>query len=228
MSLLPTLLLVHGAWHGPWCWQLVINELPDVDVRTVALPSSGNDPATLGDLRDDAAAVASAVAAIDGPVVVVAHSYGGIPVTEALGAADNVRRLVYLGGFQLEVGDSALSSMAADPPAYLEVHEKDGYFTVRRPQEIFYGDVDPELAREAVAKLGLQSLASGFQPLTQAAWHTIPSTYVICEADATIPLPAQEAMSKRAQTVRRLATAHSPFLSQPAALAALLRQELAP
>ncbi|MEU8006493.1 alpha/beta hydrolase [Catellatospora sp. NPDC049111] len=83
MGTTPSLLLVHGAWHGPWAWQQLIDQLSDLDVHTVALPTSGDDPATLGDLYDDAAAVNAAVAAISGPVVVVAHSYGGAPVTQA-------------------------------------------------------------------------------------------------------------------------------------------------
>ncbi|WP_329218769.1 alpha/beta hydrolase [Streptomyces sp. NBC_01485] len=237
MSAPPALLLVHGAWHGPWCWRQLIDELPDVDVRTVALPSSGSSsggdpgapggPGVLGDLRDDAAAVAEAVAAIDGPVVVVAHSYGGVPVTEALGSVGDVRRLVYLCAFQLEVGDSLLSSVGGAPPPWWEVHEREGYTVPLEPERVFYGDVDPELARQAVARIGPQSLASFSQPLTRAAWHTLPSTYVICEADGATPPFVQEAMSARAQEVRRLDASHSPFLSRPAGLAALLREELA-
>ncbi|SES49616.1 Pimeloyl-ACP methyl ester carboxylesterase [Streptomyces sp. yr375] len=230
MSALPALLLVHGAWHGPWCWRQLIDELPDIDVRTVALPSSGDDTAAsgvLGDLRDDAAVVAEAVAAIDGPVVVVAHSYGGVPVTEALGSVGDVRRLVYLCAFQLDVGDSLLSSVGGTPPPWWEVREREGHIVALEPERVFYGDVDPELVEQAVAQVGVQSLASFSQPLTRAAWHTLPSTYVVCEADCAIPPFAQEAMSNRAQEVRRLDASHSPFLSRPAELAALLREELA-
>jgi pimeloyl-ACP methyl ester carboxylesterase len=95
-----------------------------------------------------------------------------------------------------------------------------------RPEEIFYADVDPQTAQEAVGQLGLQSFQSVSQPLTKAAWRTIPSTYIICEQDAAIPVFAQEAMSQRAQKVLRMDTSHSPFLSRPAELAELLRKEL--
>ncbi|MFJ5260469.1 alpha/beta hydrolase [Streptomyces sp. NPDC088387] len=230
MSALPVLLLVHGAWHGPWCWEQLIDELPDVDVRTVALPSSGTggggDAGALGDLRDDAAVVAHAVAEIDGPVVVVAHSYGGVPVTEALGSAANVRRVVYLCAFQLDAGESVLSAVGGTPPPWWDVREDDGTVAALDPEQVFYGDVEPGLRARAVAQVGLQSLAAFSQPLTQAAWHTLPSTYVICEADGAIPPFAQEAMSGRARDVRRLDASHSPFLSRPAELAALLREEL--
>ncbi len=62
-----TLVLVHRAWHGPWCWELLIEQLSGVELRTVALASSGSDPSTLGDLYDDAETVRSAVADVDGP-----------------------------------------------------------------------------------------------------------------------------------------------------------------
>ncbi|MEU1600739.1 alpha/beta hydrolase [Streptomyces sp. NPDC005708] len=229
---LPTLLLVHGAWHGPWCWQPLIEHLPDVDVRTVALPSSGADPADLGDLYDDAAAVAKTLASIGGPTVIVGHSYGGSPITEAATHVDNVVRLVYVTALMLDVGDSVLSAADGVYPPYWHVQERPGghsdkgFFTVSQPLETLYGDVDPELARLSAAKLGHQSLASVTQPLTEAAWRAVPSTYVVCEADAAIPVPLQEAMAQRAQRRRRLDCAHSPFLSKPAKLARILREEL--
>ncbi|MEV4496371.1 alpha/beta hydrolase [Micromonospora arborensis] len=231
MSSFPSLLLVHGAWHGPWVWQSLVERFPDIDIHTVALPSVGNDPTALGDLYDDAAVVKAAVAAIDGPVVVVAHSYGGAPVTEALAAADNVRRIVYLAAFQPDVGDSLFSTAGGVAPPWWEVHEQSdlkgkGHIVPAQPREVFYGDVEPEIAEQAIAQLGLQSWASTQQPLTEAAWRTIPSTYIICEADNALPPFAQELMSKRAERVLRMNSSHSPFLSQPAELAALIRAEL--
>ncbi|RKR88942.1 pimeloyl-ACP methyl ester carboxylesterase [Micromonospora pisi] len=231
MNRTPSVLLVHGAWHGPWVWQSLVEQLPDIDIHTVALPSSGNDPAALGDLYDDAAVVKAAVAAIDGPVVVVAHSYAGAPVTEALSAAENVLRIVYLAAFQLDVGDSLFSSAGGVAPPWWEVHEQaelkgKGHIKASQPREVFYGDVDPEIAEQAVAQLGLQGWASTQQPLTRAAWQTIPSTYIICEADNAIPPFVQELMAKRAERVLRMNSSHSPFLSQPAELAALIRAEL--
>ncbi|MEO3748104.1 alpha/beta hydrolase [Plantactinospora sp. B5E13] len=232
MNSVPALLLVPGAWHGPWAWQPLIEQLPDIDVHTVALPSSGDDPAALGDLYDDAAVVKAAVAAMNGPVTVVAHSYGGAPVTEALDAADNVRRIIYLAAFQPDIGDSLFSSAGGVAPPWWEVHEDadltgGGHLKALRPREIFYGDVDPEIAAQAIARLGLQSWASTQQPVTRAAWHTIPSTYVVCEADNALPPFAQEMMAKRAERVLRMNSSHSPFLSRPAELAALVRAELA-
>ncbi|WP_433293630.1 alpha/beta hydrolase [Pseudonocardia sp. CA-142604] len=230
MTPLPALLLVHGAWHGPWAWQRLIEQLPDVDVHTVALPSTGSDPAALGNLYDDAAAVTTAVAAIDGPVVVLAHSYGGHPVTQAVASAGNVRRLVYLAAFQLDVGEAPHSIMGDDMPG-LEVHVgmgEDGgaYIELTDPVEILYGDLDPGLAQQSVAQLRFQSLVAVTQPLTEAAWRHHPSTYLICEADSALPPSVQEMMAKRAERVRRIQSSHSPFLSRPTELAGLIRDEL--
>ncbi|MFD4589017.1 alpha/beta hydrolase [Streptomyces sp. NPDC058434] len=233
MSTLPTLVLVHGAWHGTWCWQPLIDQLPDLDIRTVALPSSGQDPAVLGDLYDDAEAVANAVAAVGGPTVLVGHSYGGSPLTEAAATAGDVRRVIYLSALMQDVGDSVLSLVDGVYPPFWDVHEEPqgrtdhAYFEAVHALDALYGDVEPHLAQQSVARLGRQSLASVTQQLTQAAWRTVPSTYILCEQDMAIPLPLQEAMAARAQRTVRLRSGHSPFLSQPLELARILRQELA-
>src|SRR5690242_20031242 len=98
---LPSLLVVPGSWHRPEHWRLFVDAMPDVDTHVVRLTSTGDDPDTLGDMYGDAKLVADAAAAIDGPVVVLAHSYGGVPTTQALGAAPNVQRIVYVAAFQL-------------------------------------------------------------------------------------------------------------------------------
>ena len=71
------------------------------------------------------------------------------------------------------------------------------------------------------------SYAAGLQKLTEVAWKTVPSTYIICESDKAIPPSLQELFARRAERVHRLSTSHSPFVSQPAALAQLIREELA-
>jgi pimeloyl-ACP methyl ester carboxylesterase len=227
MAPAPTLVLVHGAWHGPWVWRRLVEELSDLDVRTVALPSVGPDPAALGDLRTDAEAVRAAVTLVDGPVLVCAHSYGGMPATEGLAGMRNVVGLVYLSAFQLDIGESLLGAVGVNAPSWWDVHRTEGYVDALRPAEVFYEDVHPETARAAIDRLGHHSLAAFAQPLTRAAWRTIPSTYVVCERDAAIPVVAQETMAERAGRVLRMPSSHSPFLSRPAQLAGVLRAELA-
>ncbi|MCZ2838481.1 alpha/beta hydrolase [Modestobacter sp. VKM Ac-2985] len=216
-----TLVLVHGAWHTPWCWQPLVDHLPGVDVVRVALPSSGTDPQSLGDLTADAAAVRDALAGLEGPAVLVGHSYGGIPISEAATAELGVAHLVYLCAFQLDVGDSLVSSLGGQVPSWQELYPT--HVRATTPEAVFYNGVSPELTRQAVAELQLQSTAALTQPLSRAAWTELPSTYVVCEQDQAIPVAAQEAMSARAGTVLRLDAGHSPFLAAPAELAALLR-----
>jgi pimeloyl-ACP methyl ester carboxylesterase len=227
---LPSVLIVPGAWHKPDHFRGLIGELPDVDVHTVTLTSSGDDPATLRDMYADAEVIAQTAAAIDRPVVVVAHSYGGVPTTQGLSYARNVRQIVYVAAFQLGAGESLVSPNGGSLMPWARLHHRDGngdYVEAMTPMTVFYNDVDTGTARRAVCQLGYQSYASMRQPLTETAWETIPSTYVICEADNAIPVATQELIAARADAVQRLGTSHSPFLSQPAALAGLIRCSLA-
>jgi len=227
---LPSLLIVPGAWHKPDHFRRLVDEFSGIDVHTVTLTSTGDDPATLGNMYADAEVIAQAAAAIDGPVVVVAHSYGGVPTTQGLASARNVRRIVYLCAFQLDAGESLLSPNGGSLMPWAKLHHRDGfddYVEAMSPTTVFYNDVDMLTARRAVAQLGYQSYASMRQPLTKTAWRTIPSTYVICDADNAIPVATQERIARRADDVQRLSTSHSPFLSQPAALARLIRRSLA-
>src|ERR1700741_1676301 len=97
----PSVLLVPGAWHKPDHYRRLIDELSDLDVHTVTLTSTGKDPTVLSDMYSDAEASAQAAAAIAGPVVVVAHSYAGVPTTQGLANVRNVRHIIYLAAFQL-------------------------------------------------------------------------------------------------------------------------------
>jgi pimeloyl-ACP methyl ester carboxylesterase len=225
----PSVLVVPGAWHKPDHYRLLVDELSDIHVQTVTLTSSGDDPATLQDMHSDAEVIADAAAAIDGPVVVVAHSYGGVPTTQAFRQAGNVARIVYVASFQLLAGEALVSTNGGALMPWSRRRQQQGfgdYVEVISPMTAFYNDVDAVIARRAVDQLGFQSYASMTQPLTATAWQTIPSTYVICEADNAIPVATQEAMAGRADDAVRLPTSHSPFLSQPAALADVIRTSL--
>jgi pimeloyl-ACP methyl ester carboxylesterase len=226
---LPSVLVVPGAWHKPDHFRLLVDELSDIDVHTVTLTSSGDDPAALRDMHADADVIARAAAAIDGPVVVVAHSYGGVPTTQAFRRAGNVARIIYVAAFQLLAGESLISTNGGSLMPWSRRRRQEGvgdHVEVTTPMTVFYNDVEAVTARGAVGHLGYQSYVSLSQQLTETAWRTIPSTYVICEADNALPVAAQEAMAGRADDVAWLQTSHSPFLSQPAALAGLIRRSL--
>lgn len=220
MTTTPTILLVHGAWHGAWCWDAVLPLLMSSgrDIRTVELPTVHAENKTALGVQDDAAVVRAAIDEIDGDVVVVAHSYGGIPAS--VGAADHptVVHIVYVAAFALDQGESLLAAVGGVAPSWWRI-ENDlvSAGTADEPAaHVFYNDVDPELAAEAVARLQPQSLRAFTDPLTAAAWHTVPSTYVITERDNAIPVIAQKQLAARAgSTVHRVDTGHSPFYSDP-------------
>ncbi|WP_326557510.1 alpha/beta fold hydrolase [Micromonospora sp. NBC_01796] len=224
----PTLLLVHGAWHGSWSWQKLEGKLAADGwaTRSVQLPSAvvQDAPAEpLPGMYDDADVVRTALAEISGPVVVVAHSYGGIPVTEATAGATNVVHLVYLASYQLDVGEAMLPFHGVPVPDSLA-----GTLPVTDPAtgrargDFFYQDLDVAEAAEANARLVPQSVRACFEPVTRVGWRSIPSTYVVADKDQALSPSDQERMARRAGAVHHLPSGHSPFLSMPGALASLL------
>jgi pimeloyl-ACP methyl ester carboxylesterase len=220
----PTLLLVHGAWHGTWCWEKVEAELASRGWRSQAvdLPSAvaaeSND--LLPSIFDDAQVIRAAIDGIDGPVVVVAHSYGGVPVTQATAGAANVVRLVYLSAFSLDMGESLLSFVGA-PQA--DPESVTGVIAPREnPAVSFYGDVSDDLRDDAVSRLVYQSGRSFVDQITRVGWRTIPSSYIVCDNDQSIAPEVQEKLAARTGAVYHLPSSHSPFLSMPGELTELL------
>src|SRR5437588_12900158 len=120
----PTIVLVHGAWHGAWCWDRVVERLEarGREVVAIDLPGHGDDPGPLTDLHGDADRVRSVLDRLDGDVLLVGHSYGGAVVTEA-GTHPAVRRLVYVAAFCLDDGESCAHALADDPDAQAISHE---------------------------------------------------------------------------------------------------------
>ena len=228
MSEKPTLLLVHGAWHGAWAWDplAAILEHRGWTVERIDLPTvHAASPEGLH-LSDDADSVSAAIAAIDGPVVVVAHSYGGVPTTQAA-TAENVQHIVYIAAFVLDEGESLLAAVGGVAPSWWVV---EGPLATagtdeEPPVSLFFADVEADAATAAAARLKPQSVLAFQEPLTTVAWRAKPSTFIVTEQDAIFPVPAQEALAARAgSTVRRLDTSHSPFLSQPAAVADIIEE----
>jgi pimeloyl-ACP methyl ester carboxylesterase len=169
-------------------------------------------------MHDDAQAIRTALIHIPGPVVVVGHSYGGIPVTQAIGSAGNVIGVVYLAAFMVDVGECLLSITDKFVPDDLAGHIP----IPSDPRTAFYSDVADEQASRAMSKLVPQSHRSFAETVTRAGWREVPSAYIICTDDRSLPPEPQEQFSTRAGTVERLASGHSPFFSMPAELAGLI------
>ncbi|MFI0259611.1 alpha/beta hydrolase [Streptomyces sp. NPDC017056] len=221
----PTFLLVHGAWHRPTCWSALQDALAadGWQSRTADLPSAGPQSTPTAGVHDDAEEITAHLRQTEGPVIVVAHSYGGIPATQAADDRLGVTRIVYLAAYMPEEGQS-LATVHGGRSVKPEDEDLSGIAPIvfDDPRTSLYGDLPDDQAEHALGELVDQSRRSFQQQVTRAAWRTVPSTYVICEGDRALPPALQEKMSARASHVERLGTGHSPFLSAPAELAALL------
>lgn len=217
----PRFLLVHGAWHQPSCWDTLraVLTADGWDSETVELPSSGpQDSLPTAGLFDDARVIGERVAQMEGPVVLVGHSYGGLPVTQAAAEHPHLVHVVYLAAYLPDEGQSMYDIHGLPLPDDLDVP----FPLIPDPRNSLYGDLPDDAAEQAVGKLVDQTTRSCAERVTRAGWKTVPSTYIVCERDQALPPELQSTMSKHAGTVVRLATGHSPMLSAPAELAALL------
>jgi pimeloyl-ACP methyl ester carboxylesterase len=220
-----TLLLVHGAWHGSWCWERVVPLLEQrgIAVATVDLPSVGHARASSISraLSGDAAAVVATIDALSGPVVLCGHSYGGMVISHAAAGLTRVVGLVYLCAFVPLPGESLVASSGNQHAPWIQLLD-DGMSLPdpSRAAEVFYADCDAATQAWAVSRLRPQHAAAFNEPVPRPAWREIPSTYVVCAEDrALVPDLQRTVFAPRVSHVLELAAGHSPFLSQPQRLA---------
>ena len=218
--------LVHGGFVDGSGWQAV-HDLLTQDGYRVAVTQNP----TLS-LEDDAAVARRAIDSLDGPVVLVGHSYGGAVITEA-GTHDQVAALVYIAAFAPDKGESVNSLLAgfpADGPQPPILPPVDGFLFLDREKfpASFAGDLPLEQAAfmaDSQVPWGVNALGGA---ITEAAWRIKPSWYLVAGDDHMIPPPAQRSMSERAgSTVAEAPGSHSVYLSQPAAVAALITEAAA-
>jgi pimeloyl-ACP methyl ester carboxylesterase len=214
----PVLLLVHGAWLGAWSWEKVQPELTSRgwEVQTVDLPSVADLGGPRFGLHDDAAVVRERIKEIGRPVVVVAHSYGGVVATQAAAGLTNVQHIVYVCGFVLDIGESLIQLSGRVPWWNVDGDT----MTTHDTRELLFTAVPQEDSDRAIARLRPFTYAAVSETLTAAAWRSVPTTYILCEND--MALPSQDAFASRATRVRRLPTGHMPLLSTPLELADLI------
>lgn len=223
------IILVHGAFHGAWCWDPVVAGLraQDVEVTAVDLAAPGDGGAA--GLAEHALAVRSEIAAGDPPTILCGHSYGGTVISEASDPAHPVEHLVYIAGAVPangegmldclpEIREAAIAQASAPHPTIADAIAIDP----DRAVDIFYHDCPEETARDAVAQLRPQSAWSLTDPSAYEAWRTTPSTYVVCDRDRAIEPSAQERVAKRCTHRVAWPTSHSPMLSQPERVVSLL------
>ncbi len=214
--------LVHGGFVDGSGWQAVYNILTKdgYNVSVVQNPTLS--------LEGDTAATRRVIDVQEGPVILVGHSYGGTVITEA-GNHPNVAALVYIAAFAPDKGES-VNTLIANPPPGAPVPPilppKDGFLLLDREEfaASFAGDLPAEQAAfmaDSQVPWGVDALSG---PITEPAWRIKPSWYLVTTEDRMIPPPAQRSMAERADsTVSEVAGSHSIYVSQPAAVAALIK-----
>ena len=223
-----TVVLVHGAWHGSWCWQRLTPRLQAAGllVRTLDLPSATSEvPAGL---NEDARALNALLGRIAGPVILCGHSYGGMVVSAADTACAQVRQLVYLCAYVTEAGESLQASLrrcGERRPGHWIRRRADGRTQVdaERAAELFYGDCPPDVRTWALGQLRPHWGGCLDEAVAAPAWMRHPSTYIACSEDAVLaPRLQTEIYGARAGRLLTLPGGHCPFLSRPQMLAQLL------
>jgi pimeloyl-ACP methyl ester carboxylesterase len=226
----PTVVLVHGAFTDASSWTGVIERLQHAGYPVLA-PA---DP--LRSLSGDSKYIASVLASVKGPVVLVGHSYGGMVISNAAAGDTSVKALVYISAYIPAVGESAVKLTGQFPGSQLtseleEVPFTDGvskgtdlYIKPGSYRRVFLGPTVPAgLASALAAEQRPLTLAAATAPSAKAAWKRIPSWDLISKQDQIIPPAAQLFMARRAHShVVQINSPHASPITHPAAVAALI------
>ena len=222
-TVVKNIVLVHGGFVDGSGWEGVYNVLKK-DGYTVTIVQNP----TIS-LADDVVVTKRAIAAQNGPVILVGHSYGGAVITEA-GNDPKVAGLVYIAAFALDKGES-VSSLIKDPPPGAPVPPilppVDGFLLLDKAKfsASFAGDVSPEEAEfmaDSQVPWGVNALGG---TISEAAWKAKPTWYLLTTEDRMLPPDAQRLMSKRAgATVIEVKSSHAVYVSQPQAVAHLIEK----
>ena len=220
--------LVHGAWHGAWCWDLVAAELRERGYGAVAVDLPCDDPAAGAEAY--ARVVMDALAGAD-EVVLVGHSMGGLTIP-VVAQERRVRAMVFVAGLLPVVGSSFDDGYAAEPDRLMpglgagQIPHEDGS-SAWQPQAaiaLMYPDAPPDRAEWAAARLRRQYWRVSQEVTPMRAWPAVPVTMIACGADAVV----NPDWVRRSARVRFGAEAvvlpgdHSPFLARPSELVDLL------
>jgi len=228
----PTVVLVHGAFADASGWSGVIDRLERRGYPVIA-------PANpLRGVSADAAYLRSFLATIDGPIVLVAHSYGGMVISNAATGNPNVKALVYVAAYAPDAGDTilALSELGTDDmigPATLTLRPfpapdgseaLEGYINLDVFHEIFAADLPRKQARAMALSQRPAALATLGEPSGPPAWKSIPSWYLVAGSDRAVGADVERAMAKRigAKTVEVKGASHVVMISRPKKTTALI------
>ncbi|KAK1148112.1 hypothetical protein N8T08_010751 [Aspergillus melleus] len=244
MTTKPTLIFAPGAWYPPTAFNPIIEKLNahGYTSHTVAFPSIQQTPA-VEDLQPDIETVRSLVEAeanTGKDVVVISHSWSGLPVNSALdglskadrekeGKTGGVVRLVFISAFIPDVGQSLIGAFGGTPPDWYIRDEENRTVSASDPFTLFFHDV-PD-GQEWAKTLRPHAWATKNSPATSAAYLQIPASYLLCEEDRAIPLFVQELMVESARNkgaqieTEKVKTAHTPWLVVPDVVVDYVRRQ---
>jgi pimeloyl-ACP methyl ester carboxylesterase len=227
----PTIVFVHGAFADASGFAAVTSRLQDRGYTVIAPADPLRGPAS------DAAYVASVMKTIDGPIVLVAHSYGGAVITEAATQVGNVKALVYLNALALDEGESNLDITQRFPNQFLDAllprpfPQPDGtqgtdlYVNPARFRALFAPDIPARTAAQMGSAQRPLSFAAAQEKATAPAWKTIPSWYLVGRQDEVISPAAQRFMARRAHAhTVEINSSHVSYISHPGAVTKLILQ----
>ena len=229
-----TYVLIHGAWHGAWCWKKVIPLIEKEGYKVIApdLPGHGKDKRPIADITLQAYTdrVCQILDEQSDPVVLVGHSMGGVVITQtAEYRPEKISKLVYVTAFLLQNGEFLLQHAEPDTEALvlpnLIMSEDQSYANVKHEalKEVFYADCSDEDVEFAKSRLVPQAAAPFATPVstTEKNFGRVPRVYIACLRDRAISPSIQEKLYKAlpCENVIYMDTSHSPFFSAPEELA---------
>ncbi|SKC68975.1 alpha/beta fold hydrolase [Krasilnikoviella flava] len=219
----PTVVLVHGAFADSSGWTVVAERLQDDGYPVLAFSNP------LRGIEHDSEYLRMFLETVEGPIVLVGHSYGGAVITNAATGNGQVKSLVYVAGYALDEGESvaqanALGGGHTDVIDHLVLRpfpgagdgNADAYIDPEWYPRLFAQDLPRRLAETMAGSQRPGALASLVAPSGAPAWKTIPSWYVVAQNDRIIPPEAERAMAKRAgATTVEIRSSHSVMISHP-------------